>query len=365
MKEKYRGNQKAAKKTTESGKRVYISQADIPKFALVEVIRLAQSLYDDFGGKPTAPYQIAGALDISPTSSNWQNLCWASIAYGLTEGTHKSREISLADLGTRIVATTVEGDDAIAKVEAALRPKIARQFFERYNRAKFPQDKIALNILFEMGVPHDRKDSTLEILKRNGEFVGIIHQTKTGPFVDINTRLLQNESNGSNESDDFHEAEQVKEESVNKSRGLPGALATDQRVFITHGKNKEIVSQLKDLLVYGKLLPVVAEEHETTSRPVPEKVLEDMRSCFAGIIHVESEDELTDKAGKTHHKINENVLIEIGAAMALYGSNVILLVQKGIHLPSNLQGLYLSNYEGNKLDYDATMKLLKAFNEFK
>jgi hypothetical protein len=51
--------------------------------------------------------------------------------------------------------------------------------------------------------------------------------------------------------------------------------------------------------------------------------------------------------------------------MALYGGNFILLVQKGVHLPSNLQGLYRCEYEGETLDYDATMKLLKAFNQFR
>jgi predicted nucleotide-binding protein len=136
-------------------------------------------------------------------------------------------------------------------------------------------------------------------------------------------------------------------------------------VFITHGKNTKIVEQLKDLLTFGKFEPVVAQEHETTSKPVPEKVMEDMRSCAAGIIHVATEDSLLDENGNEHHKINENVLIEIGAAMALYGRNFILLVQKGLHLPSNLQGLYRCEYEGETLDYDATMKLLKAFNDFR
>ena len=90
-----------------------------------------------------------------------------------------------------------------------------------------------------------------------------------------------------------------------------------------------------------------------------------MRSCFACVIHIESEETLLDENGKVHHKINENVLIEIGAAMALYKHNFILLVQKGVHLPSNLQGLYRCDYEGEKLDYEATMKLLKAFSEFR
>jgi predicted nucleotide-binding protein len=51
--------------------------------------------------------------------------------------------------------------------------------------------------------------------------------------------------------------------------------------------------------------------------------------------------------------------------MALYDKNFILLVHKGVPLPSNLQGLYRCEYEGDKLDYEATMKLLKTFNEFK
>jgi predicted nucleotide-binding protein len=59
------------------------------------------------------------------------------------------------------------------------------------------------------------------------------------------------------------------------------------------------------------------------------------------------------------------VLIEIGAAMMRYGRNFILLVEEGTQLPSNLQGLYEVRYKGDELDYPSTMKLLKAFNEFK
>jgi predicted nucleotide-binding protein len=50
--------------------------------------------------------------------------------------------------------------------------------------------------------------------------------------------------------------------------------------------------------------------------------------------------------------------------MALYGRKFILLVEDGVKLPSNLQGLYECRYSGDSLDGFATMKLLKAFNEF-
>jgi len=90
-----------------------------------------------------------------------------------------------------------------------------------------------------------------------------------------------------------------------------------------------------------------------------------MRSCGAGVIHVGAEGEYSDRDGKKQTKINDNVLIEIGAAMALYGRKVILLVERGVTLPSNLQGLYRCDFEGDRLEYDATMKILKTFTQFR
>lgn len=120
----------------------------------------------------------------------------------------------------------------------------------------------------------------------------------------------------------------------------------------------------KELLIYGKFEPVVSVEKHTVSKPVPDKVLDDMRQCGAAVIHVGTEEKLIDEKGTEHKIINSNVLIEIGAAMALYGRNFILLVERGTELPSNLQGLYEVRYEGQGLDHEATMNLLKSFNDF-
>lgn len=299
------------------------------------------------------------------------------MAYGLTDGGARARSIAPADLGRQAVAPTRERQDEEARIEAALKPAIARRFYWQYDRNKLPPDRIAKNVLTEMGVPSGRIDRVFQIIKDNGEFVGIIQQGKTGPIVtlDVPTAAIDigELEDGSERAGSGAElAGQPSGRSPAEDEGPPAptllsrrAQARDQKVFIAHGKNREILGQLKELLTFGKFTAVIAEEHETTSKPVPDKVLDDMRNCFAGIIHVASEQELLDGKGAVHHKINENVLIEIGAAMALYGRNVILLVQKDVHLPSNLQGLYRCNYEGEKLDYEATMKLLKAFNEFR
>ena len=69
-------------------------------------------------------------------------------------------------------------------------------------------------------------------------------------------------------------------------------LTTTPRVFITHGSNKEIVEQLKELLKFGKFEPVVAQEGETVAKPVPDKVFDAMRTCSAAVIHVATEEKL-------------------------------------------------------------------------
>lgn len=156
------------------------------------------------------------------------------------------------------------------------------------------------------------------------------------------------------------------EETAYTPPAATSATATfNNKVFITHGKNKTVLEQIKKIVSFGPYQPVIAQERESLAKPVPEKVMDDMRACSAAVIHVSAEGTYTDPHGKERAKINDNVLIEIGAAMALYKRNFILVVEDGIELPSNLQGLYQCRYTGNELGMEATMKLLEAFKQFR
>ena len=135
--------------------------------------------------------------------------------------------------------------------------------------------------------------------------------------------------------------------------------------MITHGKNKTFVDPIKKLLGFIDMIPIVSAERQSISKPVPDKVMDDMRSCGAAIIHIDKETKLLDGDGKEHIVINANVLIEVGGAMLAYGRRFILLVREGIKLPSNLQGLYEVRYRGDSLDSDATIRLLEAINDIK
>ncbi len=137
----------------------------------------------------------------------------------------------------------------------------------------------------------------------------------------------------------------------------------DVRCFISHGSNMDLVEQVQTMLGLADIQSEVAVKEETSAIPVPEKIFSAMRRCTTGIIVVSVDETRKDKNGK--YTINENVLIEIGAAFVLYDKRVVLLWDKRLSVPSNLQGLYRCEFEGSELSWSAGMKLMKAIRGFK
>ena len=347
-----------------------ISQGQIPKHSLREALTVAQAITDSFAGDATSPPQIAMALEISPTSSGWRSLTGAAVAYGLTKGGYGANKIALTELGRRCTAPTEEGDDVPARAEAALIPGVPGKFFEKYDRSKFPADQIAKNVLQQnFDVPAARTEEVLTLLKDNGSFVGFVHQTKTGPFVSIEDLKPSPVTLESGEEDE-EATDGIEDESV-EAKGE--AYQADEnakptppqpetfKIFITHGKNKKIVDQVKDVLDLYDIEYEIAVEEESPAIPVPQKVLTAMRKCQAGVMIVSANDDSAADAGS----INNNVLIEIGAAFVLYDQQVVLLWDKSLKVPSNLQGLYRCEFEGSELTFAAGTKLAKAVKGFR
>jgi predicted nucleotide-binding protein len=312
-------------------------------------------------------------------------LCGSAIAYGLTDGGYNAENIEITHLGKRITSPLREGDELQARREATLRPRIIREFLTKYDKAKFPREDIAKNVLAQLGAPREDVDRVLELIKESATSVGFLKAISGVSYVDLKGTQGRAPPSplghlGEGEEEETTEAEvdrtpvgdndltespaKVLARSADPSISATQPKGENRRVFVTHGKNKALVPQLKELLTFGKFEPIVSIERESLSKPVPDKVMDDMRLCGAAIIHVDADRELMTSAGEREIVHNPNVLIEIGAAIALYGRKFILLVQNGVRLPSNLQGLYEVRYEGDKLDGDATLRLLKAFNEF-
>jgi len=144
----------------------------------------------------------------------------------------------------------------------------------------------------------------------------------------------------------------------------PKLQATEEmRVFISHGKNGSIVEQVETMLGLADIHSELAVKEETAAIPVPDKVFNAMKRCSAAIIIVTVEEGHKDEKG--NYTINENVLIEIGAAFVLYDRRVVLLWDRRLNVPSNLQGLYRCEFEGDDLNWGAGMKLMKAIKGFR
>lgn len=350
-------------------KRAKVAQVEFPNTTLENALRLPRAIWENYAGKPTSPMNVAVALDVKPTSGGWRNLCGSGIAYGLTEGGYNAGEIAVTPLGMRIVRPTSEGEDMTAIREALLKPRVLREFFTKYDNAKFPKDPIAKNVLNDFGLPKERLDQALDILKRNGRLAGVLRDIKGDTYVSLQGSGASKPNYSDNEDlvldeDDAPVAEALSFDAAPALKP-PYDAPSVRRVFITHGKNTKILGQIEKIVRYGGFEPVIAKDHQTTAKPVPDKVLDDMRSCQAAVIHVGSEGVLKDEDDNLQPKINLNVIMEIGIARALYAHNFILLVEDGLQLPSNLQGLYECRYTGGELNMDATMKILESFSEFK
>src|SRR5579872_1970290 len=124
-----------------------ISQADIPSVSLEKALRIAKAIADNYGYKPSTPLQVAGAMEVQPSSGIFRQLTGASIAYGVTDGGCNADNISLTALGLRIVRPTVESDPMAAKREAVLKPRIIQAFLNKYKNAPLPKTEIGRNVL--------------------------------------------------------------------------------------------------------------------------------------------------------------------------------------------------------------------------
>ena len=365
-------------KTAPEKTRGYMSQEEIPAYDLDDALHVAKALLQEYGGHSSTPLDVAAAMDLTPTSGKFRMLCGASIAYGLTTGGYNAAQIAVTDLAKQIIAPQEENADLEGKRQAIMKPRILREFLSKYSGSPLPREDIAANVLKSMNVPVDRTTQVWEMILRSAESVGFLQTIKDRRYVNLGgvkpaSPAAPLQDAGAAESPE----NQIKDLVKTVQEPEPAAVAQEsrrplaqnearmRRVFITHGTNTSFIEPLKELLGFGELIPVVSIQKESVAQPVPDKVMNDMRGCGAAIIHVDGEMKLLDSEAKEHTVINSNVLIEIGAAMALYGRRFILLVRDGLKLPSNLQGLYEVRYQGDTLDGTVTIRLLKAINEMK
>jgi hypothetical protein len=355
-----------AKVNSTKEKRAKVSQTDFANTTLEVALRIPRAIWENYAGKGAAPHDIAMALDLSPTSGGWRNLCGSSIAYGFTEGGYAASQITLTDLGRRLVAPTEEGDDDAALIEALLKPKVQREFYEKYNKAKFPKEEIGRNVLISLGLPKDRAERAFEILRENGKFAGVIRDTKTGPFVALEIGGAKGAKQAISQLEELGEEGGALEST--KADSLFEVFSGDTRekksqLFVAHGKKVKSLDDLKKILGEFKIPYKVAVDEPHKGRPISNKVAELMNECSAGIF-VFTKDEKFLKQSDSGEltevwRPSENVVYELGAASILWDKKIIIVREDGVNFPSDFSDLGYITFK----DGEIGSKALEIFKE--
>jgi len=354
-------------KSEKKEKRKYASRL-YPKDSLKDALKIAQAIKDHGAGKPYDRLDLAKALNCSPGSWSFRSLITSSGRYGLTSGSYSSKQIALTTLGTSIMYPKDPQERADGLKKALFNIPTFKRFFTDYDNNKLSNVEYLEHTLNRTyGIPVEDCKGCYAILVKNAKELEILDDIQGSLWIHL-SKLSKAEVTTPTPPPPSEEEEGappvIEEEGVPPPEGLPPAPKEEKSiVFISHSKNETIVDQIKTILEFGQFDFRVAEETETTAIPIPEKVFGLMRECNCAIINVSADEQ--EKREDGTYGVNPNVLTEIGGAFLQYNRKVILLVDKRVDLPSNLQGLYRCEYEGDELAFSTYLKLQKALAEFR
>src|SRR5689334_19667457 len=150
------------------------SQRPYPRRTLEQALRVPRAIRDHNGGKAWPATEVAKALDLGAKSGNFFYLTSASKQYGLTEGTSRTSDISLTELGRNAVYPDSPEQEARALREAFLHVPAFRRVLEHYEGNNLPDKQYRENTLFtKFDLDPAIQDEFVDLLNKNSRFVGI------------------------------------------------------------------------------------------------------------------------------------------------------------------------------------------------
>ena len=323
-----------------------------PKHTLEETLRIPTAIHEKYNAKPMPPKSLAEAIGLSWRSGTFETLLAASNRYGLTTGSFRTKQVALTELGASILSPRSSDEKAQALAKGARNPEAFRRVYEHYEGSEFPEEQFFLSILVrDFGIPREECARFTEIIKANARY-GLA----SGRTQEIAAAAADgHEEEPSVAATEARVPAQVPETAV--------AVPRHVRVFISHSENEAILEIVRTTMEIAGFQYEIAEKQETTAKPVPQKVLDAMRRCTAAVVVVSADEK--EKRSDGTYGVNQNVLIEIGAAFVLYDPNVVLVWDKRVPVPSNLQGLYRCEYEGAELSGHDVLKLQRSIANFR
>lgn len=129
-------------------------------------------------------------------------------------------------------------------------------------------------------------------------------------------------------------------------------------VFIVHGHNSELKIEVALLLEKQKINGIVLSEQVNAGRTIIEKFEDNSNKCGAAIVLMTADDEGKSKSDvELSKRARQNVIFEAGYFMGMLGRDkVIIIVEAGVEIPSDLQGVVYTDKTNWKFQVLAELK---------
>lgn len=124
---------------------------------------------------------------------------------------------------------------------------------------------------------------------------------------------------------------------------------TQKKVFIVHGKNYYLRTEVKKLLTSCGIIPIILSEQLDRGKTLIEKFETVSNECSAAIIIMSADDKMKDNTVAAR----PNVILEMGYFMGKIGrENIIVLKQREVtHYPSDIHGVVYKEYKKGSKDW--------------
>ena len=274
-----------------------------PRRTLEKALVIASAIVEKGAGQPMDRLLVADAVGRTPSSSEFKMLLSCSRSYGLTVGTEKADNISLTDLGSKILKPTHPSDETHGKLEALLKVESFRHVLEKFDKSRLPDTKFLQNTLEKsFGIDSNHSDEFVEILLENANFVGVIQEISGSDYVRLSAIDSGPTSNGGQKQpsidDDLGDLTQSAEGATPTidpsilqeddsagnsptSEEKANAPSKPKQLFVAHGKNHPPLNELKKILDEFKIPYKVAIDEANKGQPISRKVAKLMQECSA------------------------------------------------------------------------------------
>ena len=192
-----------------------------------------------------------------------------------------------------------------------------------------------------MDVPRTATARVYDIIRQNAEDVAFIKSIGEKAYVDLGP--MQDRSNVAPESPTFAQGDSVSAGTANESEAatdvapasssasVPPPIRTE-RVFVSGGARPELATQITALLKFGGREAVAKADLDVSNPLRLPAVVDEMRECSSGVFFLSAQPAL-EKPLAGRYGATESSLLELGAAVALFGPRCILVAEAGAEIP--------------------------------